>query len=81
MYGLYAALCGAVPVVIPDPALSKGAWTPDERDRYGIAYGADDIGWAVATRDKLLARLGALREEQDDMLAGFVDECRRAFGR
>lgn len=80
MYGLYAALCGCVPIVVPDPALTAEQWTPDERDRFGIAYGEGNIPWAVATRPRLLERLGAVQAEQDTMLRAFVAKCRARFG-
>lgn len=80
MYTVYAALCGCVPVVMPDPDLSKERWTPDERDRYGIAYGEADVPWALATRGLLEERLRSVRAEQDDMVRRFVAKCRDRFG-
>jgi hypothetical protein len=79
MFGVYAALCGCVPIVVPDPGLAKEQWTPEERDRYGIAYGHDDIPWAIATRPQLLERLREVREEEDAMLRRFVARCAEAF--
>lgn len=79
MSASYAAVCGSIPIVVPEPDLSKEAWVPDERDRYGIAYGVDDIPWALATRDNLLARIAQIREEQDVMLRNFVRTCHEAF--
>lgn len=76
MFGIYAALCGCIPVIIPDPALSKEEWTPCETDRYGLAYGLDDVPWAIATRPKLLERLQQVRHEQDQMVKRFVRRCR-----
>jgi hypothetical protein len=79
MYGLYAALCGCIPVVVPDPALSKEDWTPREADRYGIAYGMDDVAWAIATRNILLERVQQVRQEQDEMVRRFVRRCHEAL--
>lgn len=79
MYASYAAVCGSIPIVVPEAELSKEAWVPDERDRYGIAYGMDDIPWALATRDSLLLRIAQVREEQDLMLRDFVHTCQEAF--
>jgi hypothetical protein len=76
MYGLYAALCGCIPIIIPDPGLPKEAWTPSEQDRYGIAYGEGDVASAVATRPKLLERLHQVRAEEDAMTLRFVGRCR-----
>lgn len=81
MYALYAALCGCIPIIVPDPTMTKESWVPDERDRYGIAYGAEDIPWAISTRDKLLARVRVVREEQDALVRTFVRKCSEAFER
>jgi len=43
MFGLSAAMCGCTPVVIPDPGLTREQWTPEGGDRYGVAYGVDDV--------------------------------------
>lgn len=79
LYNLYALICGCIPVVIPDPAVSKEEWLADEADRYGIAYGLDDLPWAIATRSKMLRRLEGLRTREDEMLHQFINTCRTAF--
>ena len=80
MYSRYAAICGCTPVIIPDLQVSPDQWAPREEDRYGLAYGVENIPWAIATRSKLLVRLKEQRQEEDRMLRDFVRECRRAFG-
>jgi hypothetical protein len=57
LYSTYAALCGCVPVIVPLPGIAKEQWFPEEDLRYGIAYGEDDIPYAIATRVKLIDRL------------------------
>ncbi len=49
-YSLFARLCGCEVIVIPDEGISKEDWYPDERLRYGLAYGFEDIQWARNTR-------------------------------
>jgi hypothetical protein len=80
LYSIYAALCGCISVVVPQPGLPKEKWIPDERDRYGMAYGEEEIDWAIATRDKLVARLASVEAEQEGMLRSFVVKCVAAFG-
>jgi hypothetical protein len=80
MYGLYAARCGCIPIVVPDPALPREVWTPNPVDRYGIAYGEEDVSWAVETRPLLMDHLQAVREEQDAMVRAFAAKCHAAFG-
>jgi hypothetical protein len=79
MYASYAAACGCIPIVVPVLGMSKEQWVPDERDRYGIAYGNDDIPWALASRDMLLARMRHVQEEQDVLVRDFVRVCRERF--
>jgi hypothetical protein len=64
MYSRYAAMCGCIPIVVPDPGMTKEQWRPEVENRYGIAYGWDDIPWAVHTREKLLNYL-----EESDLLS------------
>jgi len=80
MYARYAAFCGCIPIVVPQPGLAREQWTPHETERYGIAYGEEDIGWAVATRDRLLHQLTLDRAAEDAMLRSFVRTCQARFG-
>jgi hypothetical protein len=78
-YNVYAAICGCIPVVVPEAEISREQWLPDAEDRYGLAYGMDDVEWAIATRPQLLQRLQDGRREEDEMLAAFVEKCRTTF--
>jgi hypothetical protein len=80
MYARYAALCGCVPVVVPDPDLTRDQWVMRPEDRYGVAYGEDDIPWALETRGALADHLRGLRAHEDAMLKRFVAKCRAHFG-
>lgn len=79
-YTVYAALCGCLPIVVPDPAIPKEQWILLPKDRYGVAYGEDDVDWAVATRPDLDRQLEAMHAREDEMLAAFVDKCMTKFG-
>lgn len=48
-YSTFAILCGCDSIVIPEKDLSKYDWYPDERNRYGIAYGIEDVKCARET--------------------------------
>lgn len=64
MYSRLAALCGCVSVVIPDSDLLKEEWQPVEELRYGIAYGLEDIDYAIETQ-KLVAQY--FKEQKEKM--------------
>lgn len=79
-YTIYAALCGCIPIVVPDPAISKEKWILLPKDRYGVAYGEVDVDWAVATRPDLHRQLAAQHEREQNMLRAFVAKCMARFG-
>lgn len=76
MYYMYAAICGCIPIVVPEPGKSKLDWHPKEVDRLGVAYGDEDVPWAIETREKLLDRLRGGREAEDRMLQAFIRKCK-----
>lgn len=79
MYSVFAAICGCVPVIEPMPGISREQWFPKETDRYGLAYGWDDVGWARETRGLLLERMANDRRQEDRMLEDFVAKCHASF--
>jgi hypothetical protein len=80
MFCEYAALCGCVPVVVPEKGVNKYEWRQDEEMRFGIAYGVEEIDWALATRDKLFRRLERERQSGAMMVERFVRVCEERFG-
>ena len=81
MYSTYAAMCGCIPIVIPEPGVPKEQWRPRVEDRYGIAYGWDDVPWAIATRDKLLNTLAESRAVAQRSVRHFVEISQAYFDR
>ena len=79
-YVVYAALCGCVPVIIPEDGVSKEEWQPIAQLRLGLAYGAAEIELAKQQQDDLLAQLNAAIHEEDQMVCRFVQKCRSHFG-
>jgi len=80
MYAFYAALCGCIPVVLPQPGVTREQWRARAEDRWGIAYGEEDIGWALETRQALISRYQREREEEDRMVQDFLGKLARRFG-
>ena len=73
MYSRYAAMCGCIPIVIPEPGMVKEQWRPEVEFRYGIAYGWDDIPWAIETRGKLLEHIDESASSSRKSVDKFVE--------
>lgn len=53
-FSYLAAMAGCESVVVPLENVTKEQWNPIIEDRYGVAYGFDDIDFALATRQLAL---------------------------
>lgn len=73
-YSSFAGLCGAESVVVPDDGVDKEHWYPDEADRYGVAYGFDDLSWARSTADKLLIRMKTKEAQSKESVRQFASD-------
>jgi hypothetical protein len=80
MYSQYAALCGCISVVVPEPGRSKADWHPDPELHHGLAYGFDDIDQARASLPLLLPAMKKREHEANRGVANFVAKCRAHFG-
>jgi hypothetical protein len=79
MYNVYAAMCGCIPIVIPEEGITKEQWQPVEEGRYGMAYGFDDIEYAKQTRPLLLNYLEKQECESNESVKSFVEKCKKYF--
>ena len=70
---VFASLSGCDSVIIPPPGKTIQQWHPDIIDRYGIAYGFENIEWARNTRPLLYSKIKGL-EDQAMQSAGFIAE-------
>lgn len=68
-YCFFAVLCGCEVVVIPDEGISREEWYPDEKLRYGLAYGFDDLQWANDTKHLVLP----YRESKESLYVATVE--------
>jgi hypothetical protein len=75
-YAVYAAVCGCIPVIVPQPGLSEEEWHPEEASRLGLAYGSEKIAWAESTREELLRHLKEKRVSDDESIRQFVATAR-----
>ena len=73
-HSVQAALCGCVSIVIPEEGTSKSEWSDKlPLMRYGVAYGLDDIEWAINTKDQVLTNLIESEMEAQESVKSFVE--------
>ncbi|MGE4511716.1 MAG: WavQ [Sulfurimonadaceae bacterium] len=80
-YSVYAALCGCKSIVIPDDNVSKEQWHPQEKDRYGIAYGLneEEITYAQETLQLLKNDIKKQQNNNQKELDKFLNLCKTHF--
>jgi len=79
MLSRYAAICGCIPIVVRDSRVSKVEWRKEEKYRLGIAYGFDDIEYAINTRGDLLLSIKQEQEEMYEQVKKFVVKTKNYF--
>ncbi len=80
LYSRLAAIAGCDSVVVPLDGVGKEQWLPDPVDRYGIAYGFDDLDYARRTRQQLVDTMRADEERTRQSAQSFVREVHSHFG-
>lgn len=78
-YLAYAAMCGCVPIIIPVKGKSLEEWLPDATDRYGIAYGEENIDFAIETRPLILEKIKRSEREAEENVRRFIATCAEYF--
>lgn len=77
-HSIQAALCGCISIVIPDPGISKEDWVNKSPIfKYGVAYGKDDIQWAIDTMPMVKDHLINLENESFELIKNFISNCYR----
>jgi len=77
-YSIFASVCGADSVIIPDADADIHCWAPLEL-RYGLSYGFENINWARETRHKLIDTIQKDIEETNQVIHNFVQEVNEYF--
>lgn len=80
-YSSFAAMCGCIPIVIPQDDLTEEQWQPETRLRYGIAYGNNEeqITYAKKTAHKLLELIEQLESESAQNVMHFMVQTQQYF--
>lgn len=81
MYSRFAAMCGCTSIVIPEEGVSKEQWRPEDELRFGIAYGFDDIPWALETLPALESFIKRDKERQRELISDFIAKTEGFFTR
>lgn len=80
-YSTFAALCGAISLVLPPPNLTKECWYPSEENRYGIGFGLDDEEWAIDTQELVLPTLQRREKDCIEQVKRFATEAELYFSK
>lgn len=73
---IHAAMRGCISIVVPDPNISKEEWRGKAGFmKYGIAYGFDDIDYAIETRNLLREYLIQEEHKSNRQLEEFINIC------
>nr|WP_294841044.1 hypothetical protein [uncultured Methylotenera sp.] len=73
-YSQFAALCGADSIIIPDSGVSENEWHPNIENRYGLAYGVENLAFARSTKDKVLNSVLKTQNDELNMVRRFVED-------
>ena len=77
-YSIFASLCGADSVVIPEDGVTIDEWMPEEL-RYGISYGFNNIISARNSRPTLITLIKKEIDNTNSVIQDFVDEINEYF--
>lgn len=81
-YNVIAAMCGCIPIFVPEPGKTRADYTKGEEEfYYGIAFGdnEDEIAYAISTRDHLKEELDKYQQNNEIAIDYFITECQRYF--
>ena len=75
-HSVQAALAGCISIVIPDEGVSKEEWISKQPLlKYGVAYGFDDIEWAISTAHLVRPHLEEYYQHCMNTISDFRKDC------
>lgn len=72
-YSLFAVVAGCDSIVVPDDNITLENWYPSEADRFGLAYGVEQLEWARKTTPKVLERLHSEESKNRKNVEKFIE--------
>lgn len=81
-YASIAALCGCIPIVVPEIGKTKEDYVKKDDHLFGIAYSdtSTEIEYAIQTKEKVLLRINNRISENIKNAENFVHLCENYFG-
>ena len=76
-YSYLAVVAGCESIVVPPDNTTKEQWKPTVEDRYGLAYGFDDLEFALATRHLALEHQISLDQDSQRNAKEFMNDIER----
>lgn len=73
-FSYFAALCGCDSIIIPENNITEEEWLPNPQDRYGLAYGFNNLEKARKTRHLLPGLFEKLERESIASAKNFLNE-------
>jgi hypothetical protein len=70
-----AALCGCISVILPHPNTSKEKLEKIPQNKYGVAYGFEDIQHSIDTLPLVKENLESLLQDHKKHLKQFTSDC------
>lgn len=80
-YATIAAVCGAIPIIVPEAGKSRRDYLGDGDVAYGVAYGdsEEEINYALQTRDLCIKGLQDVEKWSDRQAMDFIAACKDYF--
>lgn len=80
-YASIAALCGCIPIVVPEPGKTRKDYVKEDDKIFGVAYGdtPEEIEYAIRTRDKVQQRITNMLRDNEPNVLNFVKVCKDYF--
>lgn len=74
-----AALCGCIPIVVPEKGKTRLDYLKKGDHGYGVAYGKDEIQYAIKTREKLIEVYKEKEIENNQNIDKFIKLCKQYY--
>lgn len=80
-YSRIASVCGCIPIIVCENGKSRSDYLGNGDGGYGIAYNdtAEEIDFAIRTRDKGLERINHYKIANNESIDAFLKECGEYF--